>query len=197
MGLTLTKGKSLSLAKDTGLSRVTVGLGWDPAKPASGGFLSKMFGGGGDAGSIDLDASVIVMNGQKSTLDTIWYRQLTGMNGAIRHSGDNRTGEGDGDDESIEIDLDRLPADAVHLVVTVNSFTGQTFNQVDNAVCRLVDESNREELCKFTLAEKGSHTGVVMAALSRVNGHWEMKAIGEIANGRTVKDIASEAARFI
>jgi tellurium resistance protein TerZ len=195
MGITLSKGQGLSLAKNTGLSRVTVGLGWDPAKPA-GGFFSKVFGSG-EGGSIDLDASVIVMDAQKRMLDTVWFRQLTGMNGTIRHSGDNRTGEGDGDDESIEIDLDRLPSEAVHLVVTVNSFTGQTFNDVDNAVCRLVDENKREELCRFTLSEKGRHTGVVMASLSRVNGSWEMKAIGEVANGRTVQDIARDAARLV
>lgn len=195
MALSLSKGQTLSLAKNTGLSRVTMGLGWDPAKPA-GGFLSKMFGGG-SAGAIDLDASVIVMDRQKQTLDTIWFRKLQGMNGAIHHSGDNRTGEGDGDDESISIDLSRLPAEAIHLVVTVNSFTGQTFNEVDNAVCRLVDDQKGEELCRFTLSEKGSHTGVIMAVLSRASGAWEMKAIGSVANGRTVQDLSSAAAQVV
>lgn len=195
MTISLHKGQKLSLAKNTGLSRVTVGLGWDPAKPA-GGFLSKMFGGGSPA-SIDLDASVIVMDAQRQTLDTIWFQKLQGMNGAIRHSGDNRTGEGEGDDESIAIDLSALPSNAVHLVVTVNSFQGQTFDKVDNAVCRLVDDAKREELCRFTLSEKGSHTGVIMAVLSRASGAWEMKAIGEVANGRTVRDLSSAAARVV
>lgn len=195
MTISLSKGQGLSLAKNTGLSRVTVGLGWDPAKPA-GGFISKMFGGG-SAASIDLDASVIVMDAQKQTLDTIWFQKLQGMNGAIRHSGDNRTGEGEGDDESIAIDLSALPSNAVHLVITVNSFTGQTFDKVDNAVCRLVDDANGKELCRYTLSEKGSHTGVIMAVLTRASGAWEMKAVGEIANGRTARDLGAAAARVV
>lgn len=195
MTISLSKGQGLSLAKNTGLSRVTVGLGWDPAKP-SGGFFSKMLGGGGE-GAIDLDASVIVLDAQKQTLDTIWFQKLQGMNGAIRHSGDNRTGEGDGDDESIAIDLEKLPAEAIHLVVTVNSFLGQPFDKVENAVCRLVDNADGKELCRFTLSEKGSHTGVIMAVLTRASGAWEMKAIGEVANGRTARDLSTAAARVV
>lgn len=193
MSISLSKGQTLSLAKNTGLSRVTMGLGWDAAKPK--GFFGRLTGGGG--GDIDLDASVIVYDNAGRVLDTVWFRQLTGMQGAIRHSGDNRTGDGDGDDESISVDLSALPANAQALVFTVNSFTGQNFDQVDNAHCRLLDDNARSELCKFTLAEKGSHTGVIMAVLSRKSGAWEMQAIGSAAQGRTVQDMAQAATRFI
>jgi len=192
MSITLSKGQSISLAKNTGLSNVFMGLGWDAAKPK--GFFGRLAGGGD---SIDLDASVIVMDATGRTLDTVWFRQLTGMNGAIRHSGDNRTGDGDGDDEVIKIDLSALPASATSLVFTVNSFTGQNFNQVENATCRLVDMKGNTELCSFALGEKGNHTGVIMAVLSRKSGSWEMKAIGVATNGRTVADLAGEAARYI
>ncbi|MCW3782531.1 TerD family protein [Defluviimonas salinarum] len=196
MSITLAKGQQLSLAKNAGLSRVSMGLGWDAAKPKSGGFFGKVFGGGA-VEDIDLDASVIVFDAGKQVLDTVWFRQLTGMGGAIRHSGDNRTGDGDGDDETISIDLSALPASAMHMVFTVNSFLGQTFDKVENAVCRLVDARGNTELCRFNLAEKGAHTGAIMAVLSRASGAWEMTAIGRPTNGRTVKDLAADAVRVI
>ncbi|MEY8800258.1 TerD family protein [Leisingera sp. XS_AS12] len=196
MTISLSKGQALSLSKETGLSKVYMGLGWDAARPQKTGFFSRVLGAAAGGGDIDLDASVIVFDANGNELDTVWYRQLNGMGGAIRHSGDNRTGDGDGDDEVISVDLAALPANAVSLVFTVNSFTGQTFNEVENAECRLVDQNGNKELCKFVLAEKGSHTGVVMAALSRKGGEWSMTAIGEIANGRTVRDLADAAVRY-
>ena len=131
MALTLSKNQSISLEKTagTGLSNVSLGLGWDPVK--TGGFLSKLLGGGND--SIDLDASCIVLDGEFAPIDVVWFRQLASKDGSIEHSGDNLTGDGDGDDETISVDLQRLPALAKHLVFTVNSFRGQTFDQVENA----------------------------------------------------------------
>jgi tellurium resistance protein TerZ len=191
MGISLSKGQTVSLAKNTGLAKVAMGLGWDAAKKKG------MFGMFAAAADIDLDASVLVFDANGGVLDTVWFRQLRGMNGAIVHSGDNRTGDGDGDDETINIDLAALDAKAVSLVFVVNSFTGQTFNDVENASCRLVDLAKREELVKFTLAEKGANTGVVMALLSRKTGAWEMTAIGQPVNGRTVQDMTAAARRVI
>jgi len=185
MTLSLTKGQSLSLAKNNpGRTRVFMGLGWDPVK--KGGFLGGIFGGGG---SIDLDASVIIFDAGLNEIDTVSFRKLNSSDGAIKHDGDNLTGDGDGDDEVIHVDLSRLNPAAVHLVFTVNSFRGQTFKEVDNAVARLVDESTGRAICSFTLKEQGSHTGVVMASLSKGADGWSFKAHGKPASGRTVQDL--------
>ncbi|SDJ53967.1 TerD family protein [Salipiger marinus] len=195
MAISLTKGQSISLEKGgKGLTRVFMGLGWDPVK--KGGFLGGLLGGGG-GGSIDLDASVIVFDAQKKALETVWFRNLKSSDGAIRHGGDNLTGEGDGDDEVIHVDLDRLDSRAAHLVFTVNSFRGQTFNEVDNAFARLVDATNKSELCRYTLAERGKHTGVIMAAISKTGSGWQMKAIGHPGRGSTVNDMAADAVALI
>jgi tellurium resistance protein TerZ len=187
MTISLTKGQSLSLAKSSpGLTRVFMGLGWDPVK--KGGFLGGLFGGG-SGGSIDLDASVIVFDAAKNAIETVYFRNLKSANGAIKHDGDNLTGDGDGDDEVIHVDLSRLDARAAHLVFTVNSFRGQTFKEVDNAVARLVDETTGQEICSFTLKEQGPHTGVVMASLSKGADGWTMRAHGVPATGRTVQDL--------
>lgn len=193
MAINLSKGQTINLNKEApgGLTRVRMGLGWDAVKKK--GFLG--FGGG--SGEIDLDASCILFDGAGNPLDTVWFRQLSSRDGSIQHSGDNRTGEGDGDDETIMVDLQRLPGNVQSLVFTVNSFTGQTFNEVDNAFCRLVDETSGKEISRFTLAEKGGHTGVIMAVVTRQSGSWEMKAVGSAGGGRTVQDLAQQAARAI
>jgi tellurium resistance protein TerZ len=187
MSISLSKGQTLSLAKNNpGLTRVFMGLGWDPIK--KGGFLGGLFGGGGKQ-EIDLDASVIVFDADKSSIETVYFGQMKSRDGSIRHGGDNRTGDGDGDDEVIHVDLSRLDPRAAHLVFTVNSFRGQTFKEIDNAVARLVDETNGREICSFTLKEQGPHTGVVMASLSKGTDGWTMKAHGNPATGSTVKDL--------
>lgn len=190
MTINLTKGQGLSLAKNTGLSRVFMGLGWDAAQTK--GWFGKVKSGG----DIDLDASVIAYDANGSVVDSVWFGSLRGMGGAVQHSGDNRTGDGDGDDETIHIDLAALPANIQTLVFTVNSYRGQTFDAVDNATCRLVDASNNAELCQFRLAEKGSHTGLIMTSLSRKKGFWEVTAIGEPVGGTSVRDLYTPASRY-
>ena len=135
MALTLSKNQSISLEKTAGrgLTSISLGLGWDPVKAQR--LLLKMLGGGGN--DIDLDASCILLDGDMNSVDLVWFRQLASRDGAIEHSGDNLTGEGDGDDETIHVDLQRLPGTIQHLVFTVNSFRGQTFDQVENAYCRI------------------------------------------------------------
>ncbi|HBO6963451.1 TPA: TerD family protein [Pseudomonas aeruginosa] len=194
MALTLTKNQSISLAKTAGssLTQVSMGLGWDPVK--SKGLLGKLLGGGGE---IDLDASCLLLDGNKDPIDVVWFRQLASKDGSIKHSGDNRTGEGSGDDETIHVDLTRLPASVQYLMFTVNSFTGQTFDKVENAYCRLMNRSNNTELARFNLSQKGSHTGVLMAYLSRKGGDWQLTALGNVASGFTVQEMASDARRLI
>lgn len=188
MAINLVKGQKISLEKPGGgaLRQVFLGLGWDTAK--AGGLLGGIFGGGGD--SIDLDASCVLFDENKQPLDTVWFRQLRSKDGSVHHSGDNLTGDGDGDDEVINVDLSRVPANVKTLVFTVNSFTGQTFDKVVNAFCRLVDSSTNQEVAKLNLSEvKGSHTAVIMAKIYRHNGDWKMHAIGENASGRTFHDL--------
>ena len=187
MALSLNKGGNLSLTKtDPNLTKLLIGLGWDERATSGAEF--------------DLDASVFLLNTAgkvRGDHDFIFYNQLKSDNGAIEHTGDNRTGEGDGDDESIQVNLEQLPAGVKHLVFTVNSFTGQNFEAVENAYCRIVDELTGKELARFNLSDKGRHTGVVMAYISRTAAGWDLTAIGTVANGRTAQDLASDAAQAV
>jgi tellurium resistance protein TerZ len=195
MSISLKKNASVSLKKEAGntLTAITLGVGWDVAP--SGGVFGKLLGGGG--GSIDLDASCIAFDSSKKIIDTVWFSQLISKDGSIRHSGDNLTGEGDGDDEFIAIDLHRLPATVETLVLTVNSFRGQTFDKIKNAYGRVVDGSTNRELARFDISDAGSHTGFIISSVSRSNGEWTFKAIGERTTGRTVQDLAAVAASLI
>lgn len=183
----LQKGQTVRLEKRGGgtLTRVTMGLGWD-VKKAKGLFGALLGGGGGD---IDLDASCLVFDAGGQMVDQVWFRQLTSRDGSIVHSGDNLTGAGAGDDETINVDLTRLPPTVRALVFTVNSFRSDTFDRIDNAYCRLVDATNGSELARFDLSGSGTHTGQVMAQVVRVGDGWEMKALGEKTTGRTFHDM--------
>jgi tellurium resistance protein TerZ len=191
--ISLSKNQTVSLAKEApSLTHLHIGLGWDPVKKT--GFFGRLTGG---SDSIDLDASVIVADANKNIIDQVWFRQLTSRDDSIKHSGDNLTGDGDGDDEIIRVDLSRLSQAAAHIIVTVNSFRGQTFNEVENAVCRLVDEKSGKEICRYELREKGSNTGFVMASISRDGNGWSVKALGVPTDGRTVHDLAGPALKLI
>ena len=194
MSVNLSKGQKISLEKEAGgaLSQIKMGLGWDvgAAPQKSGGFLGGLFGGGGSAGgSIDLDASCIMLDANKQMVDAIWFGQLQSKDSSIQHTGDNRTGAGDGDDEVINVNLSRIPDHVQALVFTVKSFTGQTFATVNNAFCRLVNASNNSEVARYDLSAQGSHTALILAKIYRHNGEWKMHAIGEIASGRTFHDL--------
>ncbi|GGP70575.1 TerD family protein [Streptomyces sindenensis] len=181
----LQKNQTVSLVKGGAplLSRVRMGLGWEPA------FRGK---------DIDLDASVIAYGPNRNHLDSCYFGKLTILNGAIRHSGDNLTGEGAGDDETIVVDLGRIPADATGLVFTVNSFTGQKFNEVAKAYCRLIDDASGEELVRFDLTGAEPQTGVMMAKLiKQFTGEWEMTAMGEFVKSRTVRGMVKPAAQAL
>jgi tellurium resistance protein TerZ len=185
MTVNLQKGQKISLEKEAGgaLSRITMGLGWDAIK--KGGF----FGFGSKTESVDLDASCVMFDESNRPVDVVWFRQLKSRDGSIVHTGDNRTGAGDGDDEQIIVDLSRVPASVKSLVFTVNSFTGQNFSQVENAFCRIINASNQQEVARYDLSVQGSHTAQIMAKLYRHNGEWKMHAIGENASGRTFDDL--------
>lgn len=183
MAINLQKGQKISLEKEAGggLSKIVMGLGWDAKK--SGGFF-----GGGQA-SIDLDASCVLFDETRQIKDAVWFAQLRSKDGSIVHTGDNRTGDGDGDDEQIIVDLTRVPAEMKSLVFVVNSFTGQSFADIQNAFCRVLDGSSNKELARYELSCNGSHTAMVMAKVYRHNGEWKMHAIGENCSGRTFTDM--------
>lgn len=185
MAVNLEKGQKISLDKTAGssLTQIKMGLGWDVAK--SKGF----FGFGGGSEEIDLDASCLMFDEQNQSVDAIWFAQLASKDGSIRHSGDNRTGAGDGDDETVTVDLNRVPANVKSLMFTVNSFRGQSFEKVQNAYCRLINAQNNQEVAKFNLSCQGAHTALIVAKLYRHNGEWKMHAIGETAKGSTFHDL--------
>lgn len=185
MAINLQKGQKISLDKEAGvtLTKIIMGLGWDVVK--SGGFL----GIGGKAPNIDLDASCILFDDKGQAVDAAWFRQLQSKDGSVTHTGDNRTGEGDGDDEQIVVELTRVPEHIKSLVFTVNSFTGQNFSQIDNATCRIVNAANNQEVARFNLSALGPHNAQIMAKIYRHGGEWKMHAIGEIGNGRTFQEL--------
>lgn len=173
--VSLQKNQTVSLVKNGRplLSQVKMGLGWEPA------FRGR---------DIDLDASVIAYGPQRNHIDSCYFGRLTILGGAVKHSGDNLTGEGAGDDEVITVDLGRLPAEATGLVFTVNSFSGQKFTEVAKAYCRLIDAATDEELVRFDLTGAEPQTGVMMAKLIRqFSGEWEMTAMGSFVKSRTVR----------
>ncbi|QBJ89966.1 TerD family protein [Streptomyces seoulensis] len=175
--VSLQKNQTVSLVKGGAplLSRVQMGLGWEPA------YRGK---------DIDLDASVIAYGSQRNAVDSCYFGKLSILNGAIKHSGDNLTGEGGGDDEVIMVDLGRIPPEVTGLVFTVNSFSGQKFTEVAKAYCRLVDPASGEELVRFDLTSAEPQTGVLMAKLVRqYSGEWDMTALGDFVKARTVRNM--------
>ncbi|MER8006330.1 TerD family protein [Streptomyces sp. NPDC094149] len=183
--VSLQKNQTVSLVKGGRplLSQVKMGLGWEPA------YRGK---------NIDLDASVIAYGPQRNHIDSCYFGKLSILNGAIKHSGDNLTGEGGGDDEVIAVDLGRIPQEATGLVFTVNSFSGQKFTEVAKAYCRLLDATTGEELVRFDLTNAEPQTGVMMAKLIRqYSGEWEMTAMGDFVKARTVRGMVKPSAEAL
>ncbi|MDR2208684.1 MAG: TerD family protein [Azoarcus sp.] len=184
MAINLQKGQKISLEKEAGtsLSSVVMGLGWDAVK-------KKGFFGLFSSAEIDLDASCLMFDENKNLLDVVWFRQLKSRDGSIIHTGDNRTGDGEGDDEQIIVALNQVPANVKSLIFTVNSFTGQNFSQVENAFCRLCDQSTGKEIARYELSVQGNHSAQIMAKVYRHDNEWKMHAIGENGAGRTFNDL--------
>ncbi|MEP7765970.1 TerD family protein, partial [Sanguibacter sp. 25GB23B1] len=165
------------------LSRVQLGLGWDPAQGGS---------------NIDLDASAIVLGPNGKDIDKAWFMSKKACGGAIRHMGDNLTGQGDGDDEIIQVDLSALPKGVAAVVFTINSFAGHKFTDVKNAYCRLLDSTTGAELVRFDLTDSKPSTGVFMCVIRRgADGVWEMEGIGEFHDGKTVKAMVGPSAQYV
>lgn len=190
--VSLTKGQKVTLRKDGGvqLTQIRMGLGWDPIRKSGG-----MFGGSRSA-NIDLDASVILFAGHQP-FDTVYFGNLRTPDGSILHSGDNLTGEGEGDDEVINVNLPQIPPHVDTLLFLVTSYRGQTFEQVDNAFCRLVDSTTNAELARYTLRGGMPFTAMVMATIVRSGSDWKLQAIGEGLNAKTPGKALPHLGRFI
>lgn len=187
MGVNLQKGQKVNLKKSDGqaLSRIRIGLGWDPVKQEKkGGLFGSIFGG--SAPDIDCDASVIVCKGGRLSgkNDIVYFGNLKHSSGAIVHTGDNLTGDGEGDDEQILVDLAAVPADYDKLVFVVNIYDcesrKQDFGMIANAFIRICDERTGEEFCRYNLSESyAGMTAMIFGEIYRHNGEWKFNAIGQ------------------
>lgn len=185
MAISLQKGQKIDLTKgNPGLEKIIVGLGWDPIQKKAGGLLGGLFGGGGGS-NMDIDASVIMLQDDKFTEKTnlIYFGNLKSKCGSVLHTGDNITGEGDGDDEQVIIELKKVPANINKLIFVVNIYDcvkrKQDFGQVENAFIRVMNSANNEELLKFDLSENYSGlTSLTVAEIYRHGTEWKFGATG-------------------
>ena len=199
MSVSLQKGQKISLTKgNEGLSKVIIGLGWDEAAKSKGGLFGSLFGSSGPA--IDCDASAFVLQNGKLTdkKDIVYFGNLKHYTGTVQHMGDNLTGEGEGDDEQIVIDLDRVPSEYDKIVIVVTIYQAQQrkqhFGLIENAFIRLVDGKNDQEILKYNLTEDYSGmTAMIFGEIYRYNGEWKFGAIGQ---GTRDGGIGEMAARF-
>ena len=178
MAISLNKGGNLSLSKtDPSLNQVLIGLGWDARAT--------------DGVDFDLDASAFLLAANdkvRGESDFIFYNQTRSPEGSVEHTGDNRTGEGDGDDEAVKINLAKVPADVQKIAITVTIHDaqnrGQNFGQVQNAFIRVVNDQTNVEIVRFDLNEDYStETAMIFGELYRHNNEWKFSAVGQGYNG--------------
>ena len=188
MSVNLVKGQKISLTKETGLRKVMVGLGWDEAQQKKGGFFKALFSV--KPQPIDCDASCILLGADGKVLSNnlnetvVYFNNLRHSSGAIVHQGDNLTGEGEGDDEQILVDLSKVPENVDKLVFVVNIYDanqrGQHFGMIENAFIRLVDVNKNTEICRYSLTDDYSGmTGMIAGEIYRQDGEWKFNAIGQ------------------
>jgi tellurium resistance protein TerD len=172
MGISLQKGGNISLSKaEPGISKALVGLGWDTRSTDGAGF--------------DLDASVFMVTADgkvRSDSDFIFYNQLESSCGSVVHTGDNLTGEGEGDDEAVQVDLNRVPTEIEKLVfsVTIHDAASRrhNFGMVSNAFIRIVNDETSREIVRYDLSEEASiETAMIFGELYRYRGQWKFRAV--------------------
>ena len=179
MAVSLRKGQKVDLTKgNPSLKKILIGLGWDVNK----------YDGGFD---FDLDAAAFLLGDSGKVSgdeDFVFYNNLKHVSGSVEHMGDNLTGEGEGDDEEIKVDLEKVPANVSKIDFTVTIYDAevrkQTFGQVSNAYIRVVDDTTGQELIRYDLGEDFSvETAVVVGELYRHAGEWKFNAIGSGFSG--------------
>lgn len=193
MSVNLQKGQKVDLTKgNAGLKSLVVGLGWDEA-PKKFALFNKQE-------DIDCDASAILITESTGKLagpiDVVYYGQLQHRSGAVRHCGDNLTGAGDGDDEQIIVELNKVPAEYNKIVFVVTIYQArerkQNFGMIRNAFIRIVDADTGSELCKYNLSENyDGKTAMIFGEVYRYNGEWKFGAVGEPTNDNGIADIAA------
>jgi len=187
----LQKGQKVSLSKEhAGLSKIIVGLGWDEVQQQRSFFAPK-------PQDIDCDAFALLLVDGKlaSSQDIVYYGSLKHNSGSVVHMGDNLTGAGDGDDEQIVIDLNRVPAQYDRIVLAVNIYQAyerrQHFGMIQNAFIRLVDARNNNEMCIYNLTENYSNqTAMLFGEVYRYNGEWKFNAVGQGTTDGSISDFA-------
>lgn len=191
MSVSLQKGQKVSLSKEhVGLSKVIVGLGWDEVKQSRGLFSAK-------PANIDCDAfALLLSNGKLSSKDDIvYFGSLKHKSMSVQHMGDNLTGAGEGDDEQIVIELNKVPAQYDRIVLAVNIYKAydrkQHFGMIQNAFIRLVDGRNNNEMCKYNLTEDYSgKTCMLFGEVYRHNGEWKFNAVGQGTADGSISEFA-------
>ena len=198
MAVNLQKGQKINLKKSDGssLTSIMVGLGWDAAE-SKGGLLSSIFGSNKQ---IDCDASVFLCKDGKlrDNDDVVYFGNLKHHSGAVEHMGDNLTGDGEGDDEQIFVNLSRLPEQYDKLIFVVNIYKGeerkQHFGMIKNAFFRIVDNDTHVELCRYNLSDNyDDMLAMVAGEVYKKNGEWKFNAIG---NGTKDKSLGELSRRF-
>ncbi|MEO2076493.1 MAG: TerD family protein [Bacillus sp. (in: firmicutes)] len=198
MAINLQKGQRVDLTKgNPGLTKVLVGLGWDPVQSGGGGGLFGGLFGGGGAPNVDCDASVIMLGANdklQNNKDVIYFGNLKSNDGSVQHSGDNLTGDGDGDDEQIMIDLSRVPANIQKLVFVVNIYDcvkrKQHFGMIRNAFIRVVNPTNNQELIHYNLTDNYSGlTCLVTGEIYRHGNDWKFAAIGSGTTAASLSEV--------
>lgn len=191
MSVKLQKGQKVNLSKDhAGLSRIVVGLGWDEVEQPRGFFAPK-------PQAIDCDAFALLLQNGKlmNKEDIVYFGNLTHYTNSVKHMGDNLTGEGDGDDEQIVIDLNTVPQKYDKIVLAVNIYRAydrkQHFGMIKNAFIRLVDARNGNEMCIYNLTENYSgKTAMLFGEVYRYNGEWKFNAIGQGTGDGSIGEFA-------
>lgn len=192
MSVSLQKGQKVSLSKESAnLNKICIGLGWDEVKQARGFFAPK-------PAQIDCDASAILLKNGKlvQKQDIIYFGNLKHMSGAVQHMGDNLTGAGDGDDEQILVELNKVPEDYDRIVLVVNIYQAvqrrQHFGLIENAFIRIVDSSNNKEMCKYNLSENYTDmTAMIFGEVYRHNGEWKFNAMGQATKDPGLGELAA------
>lgn len=195
MGVNLVKGQKIDLTKNNSrLKKLLVGLGWDAVKQEKKGFFKL----GSPQVDIDVDASVIMLSNDKlvDDDDIIYFGNLKSKCGGVIHTGDNLTGDGDGDDEQILIDLSKIPQDVNKLVFITNIYEcvtrKQNFGMIQNAFIRIADYNNNKDIAKFNLTEDyNGKTALVVGEVYRHNGEWKFAALGEGTKDTCIDDMAN------
>lgn len=196
MAINLQKGQRIDLTKSNpGLSKILVGLGWDPIQ-SGGGLLGGLFGGGG-AANIDCDASVIMLGANdrlQNNKDVIYFANTRSNDGSVQHTGDNLTGDGDGDDEQIIVDLSRVPSNIQKLVFVVNIYDcvkrKQHFGMIKNAFIRVVNPNTNQELIHYNLTDNyGGLTCLIAGEIYRQGNEWKFAAVGTGTTAGSLSEI--------